>query len=134
MKTAALAADDSLTLKNLKTRKPKKDWMRRAKTRFKILASAYQIISQFESALSVRYPPVFEEFGRKLSAIANLDALKLAKVGCLMSTNFYHKLIVSTLGPFCVSVVIFAVAKFLVVRAKDHVAKQHAPSGPFRSS
>ncbi|GMI20715.1 hypothetical protein TeGR_g3237, partial [Tetraparma gracilis] len=77
----------------------KKHWIERARTKAKILTSFYQIVSQFESVLNVRFPPVFEEFGRLVSKFANLDALNLAKVGCLVQTNFYHKLVLSTMGP-----------------------------------
>ncbi|GMI37858.1 hypothetical protein TeGR_g14131, partial [Tetraparma gracilis] len=107
----------------------KEHWIERARTKVKILTSFYQIVSQFESVLNVRFPPVFEEFGRLVSKFANLDALNLAKVGCLVQTNFYHKLVLSTMGPLCVSVVIGLAALVMKKRAKDHAGKQAAIDG-----
>ncbi|GMI40537.1 hypothetical protein TeGR_g4102 [Tetraparma gracilis] len=109
--------------------KLKKHWIERARTKVKILTSFYQIVSQFESVLNVRFPPVFEEFGRLVSKFANLDALNLTKVGCLVQTNFYHKLVLSTMGPLCVSVVIGLGALVMKKRAKDHEHKQAAIDG-----
>ncbi|GMI20673.1 hypothetical protein TeGR_g13516, partial [Tetraparma gracilis] len=107
----------------------KKHWAARARTKVKILTSFYQIVSQFESVLNVRFPPVFEEFGRLVSKFANLDALNLAKVGCLVKTNFYHKLVLSTMGPLCVSVVIGLGTLVMKKRAKDHAGRQAAVDG-----
>jgi hypothetical protein len=124
-----LAAGDEL---GGTTRQPptlKKHWIERARTKVKILTSFYQIVSQFESVLNVRFPPVFEEFGRLVSKFANLDALNLAKVGCLVQTNFYHKLVLSTMGPLCVSIVIGLGALVMKKRAKDHEHKQAAIDG-----
>ncbi|GMI30328.1 hypothetical protein TeGR_g14640 [Tetraparma gracilis] len=107
----------------------KKHWIERARTKVKILTSFYQIVSQFESILNVRYPKAFEEFGRLVSKFANLDALNLTKVGCLVQTNFYHKLVLSTMGPLCVSVVIGLGALVMKKRAKDHTGTQVAVDG-----
>ena len=127
-KEAKLANNDALAAASMerKKKKPKKDFAKRGKTKFKILASTYQIISQFESVLSVRYPTVFEEFERAVSSFVNLDALKLTKVGCLVHTNFYHKLLLSTLGPLGFSLLIFAVMFAMKARAKTHERKQAA--------
>jgi hypothetical protein len=66
-------------------------WTNRARTKFKILASFYQITSQFESVLNVRFPPIFENFLRAVGGIVNLDVLNLAKVGCFMESNAYQR-------------------------------------------
>ncbi|GMI42890.1 hypothetical protein TeGR_g6250, partial [Tetraparma gracilis] len=87
------------------------------------------IVSQFESVLNVRFPKAFEEFGRLVSKFVNLDALNLTKVGCLVQTNFYHKLVLSTMGPLCVSAVIGLGALVMKKRAKDHEHKQAAING-----
>ena len=57
--------------------KDKKHWWNRMRTKFKILASFFQIVSQFESVLNVRFPVIFEQFGRFVSKFANLDALNI---------------------------------------------------------
>jgi hypothetical protein len=106
-----------------------KHWAERARTKVKILTSFYQIVSQFESVLNVRFPKAFEEFGRLVSKFANLDALNLTKVGCLVQTNFYHKLVFSTMGPMCISVAIGLGALVMKKRAKDHEHKQAAING-----
>ena len=41
----------------------KNSFLNRARTKFKILASFYQIVSQFEHVLQVRFPEVFEVSG-----------------------------------------------------------------------
>ena len=98
-----------------------KSWFQKFRTKFKILTSFYQISSQFESVLNIRFPKAFEEFGRMVSSIANLDALHVAKVGCIVHTDFYTKLLVSTLGPIAVSLVIFlfSLLFYLSTRSKD---------------
>jgi hypothetical protein len=70
-------------LKKLAKRKVKRDErssMNQIRTKSKILTSFYQILSGYESALQIRFPPVFEKFTRWLSSVANLDALQLVKV------------------------------------------------------
>ena len=74
----------------VKMRKDKKNSLNKLRSKFKILASFYQIVSQFESTLSVRFPRVFEEFCRWVSSIANLDFVSVVKVGCVVNTNFYR--------------------------------------------
>jgi hypothetical protein len=78
------------------------------RVKFKILAAYYQIVTQYESVLQIRFPAVFENFARKVSALANLDALKLGRVSCVVSTDFYTKLVFSTAGPLIITFLIFA--------------------------
>jgi NADH:ubiquinone oxidoreductase subunit 6 (subunit J) len=133
LKKAPLADGDDLSASSKKlnaiqrlalVKEDKKHWANRIKTKFKILASFYQIVSQFESILNVRYPASFERFGRLMSKFANLDALNITKMGCIVHTNFYHKLVVSTIGPICASVSIFVIMFVLKVRSKTHEDKQ----------
>jgi len=105
--------------------------LKRARTKFKILASSFQIVSQFESVLSVRFPPAFEQFTRLVSKFVNLDALNLAKVGCVVQTNFYDKLLFSTLAPICISVIILICGRLLMARAKDHARRVRVVDGAF---
>jgi len=86
-------------------------------------------VSQFESVLNVRYPPAFEKFARLVSKFANLDALNLTKLGCLMQTNFYHKLLLSTIAPIGVSMIIFVFTRLMMINAKDHEHKMHVIDG-----
>ena len=82
------------------------NWFNRGRTKLKILLSFYQIVGQFENVLNVRFPPVFEEFTRRISVFANFDALKLINVNCMVPTSFYTKLIVSTLLPILLAILI----------------------------
>ncbi|GMH95865.1 hypothetical protein TrST_g6296 [Triparma strigata] len=78
----------------------------RFRTKFKILTSFYQIVSQYEHVLQIRFPEVFENFGRWVSSLANLDALKLVSFGCLVDTDYHLKLLFSTLTPIIFSLLI----------------------------
>ena len=92
-------------------RRSKKDSILGAiSTKFKILASFFQILSQFENILQIRFPPVFEEFTRWLNSVFNLDALSLVKVGCIVETNFYTRLLVMTITPIALTGIIFLFA------------------------
>ena len=64
-------------------------------------------MSQYEHVLQVRFPPVFEQFGRWVSSVANLDALKLVSFGCIVKTDYHLKLLYSTLTPIILSLLIF---------------------------
>ena len=79
------------------------------KTKGKILAAFWQVVSQYETILVIRFPPVFEKFARWLSSLTNLDALKLVSFSCLKRTNFHWKLVFSTLVPisFMIAVVVW---------------------------
>ncbi|GMI19452.1 hypothetical protein TrCOL_g8292 [Triparma columacea] len=97
-------------LKKLAKRKVKRDErssMNQIRTKSKILTSFYQILSGYESALQIRFPPVFEKFTRWLSSVANLDALQLVKADCLMETSFYTRLLFSTIAPLLLTLLIF---------------------------
>ncbi|GMI16763.1 hypothetical protein TrLO_g12393 [Triparma laevis f. longispina] len=103
----------------------KKDTMfSRFRTKFKILTSFYQIVSQYEHVLEIRFPEVFENFGRWVSSIANLDALKLVQFGCIMKTDYHLKLLFSTLTPIILSfgIVLYYYAKRSRISAEKHEA------------
>lgn len=95
-----------------------------ARTKFKILATFYQTITQFETVLNIRFPKVFEVFTRFLSSIVNVDSLKLGRVGCVIPTTFHTKLLVSTILPLLASAFIFT-CMFVARRLNkdDHIKK-----------
>ncbi|GMH83062.1 hypothetical protein TrST_g8014 [Triparma strigata] len=106
----------------------KDHWFYRARTKAKILLSFSQILTSFEGVLEIRFPTVFEKFTRLLSSTVKLDALQLARIDCIIDTDFYTSLITQTLLPICVSVLIFLgflVAKFANRGARESQA-QHA--------
>jgi hypothetical protein len=106
----------------------KDHWFYRARTKAKILLSFSQILASFEGVLEIRFPPIFEKFIRLLSSTLNLDALQLARIDCIVDTNFYTSLLTQTLLPIFMSVLIFLcflVAKFANRGARESQA-QHA--------
>ena len=50
-------------------RKNRNSIWNRAKTKGKILVACYQIVSQYENILDVRYPALFEDFGRRIESV-----------------------------------------------------------------
>jgi len=69
------------------------DFKRSMKTKFKIMATFFQMISSFEVVLDIRFPKVFETFTRQLSSLVNLDMIQLGRIGCLTDTNYYTTLL-----------------------------------------
>lgn len=56
--------------------------------------------------MEIRFPRLFEQFSRWVSMVANLDALKLFKFGCLVNTTFHARLLFSTLMPIIAAAMI----------------------------
>mgnify|MGYP007000227218 CR=1 len=79
--------------------------------------------------LNVRFPTIFEVFTEAIAASVNLDALKLAKADCLMKTNFYSKLVISTLGPIILSLAILLSSFVLKAHSKSKESKAHINEG-----
>ncbi|GMI02364.1 hypothetical protein TrVE_jg9031 [Triparma verrucosa] len=63
-------------------------WFYRVRTKGKIMLSFSQILTSFEGVLEVRFPSIFENFMRMISSVANLDAIQLARIDCLVSLFF----------------------------------------------
>ena len=103
-------------------RNQKSTFLGKLTTKFKILASFFQILSQFENILQIRFPPIFEDFLRWVGTVLNLDALSLVKVGCIVETNFYTRLLVMTITPLAISAGIFTFAalKQLCVHGEEN--------------
>ena len=93
-------------------------------TKFKILVSMYQVLSQFENILQVRFPPIFENFSRQLGEIFNFDFLSMVKVGCIVDTNFYTRLLVTTITPIVLSLIILAFSRLKMSCAKSEEIKR----------
>jgi hypothetical protein len=81
-------------------RSNKKSRFQRWRTKLKILTAFYQIVTQMEGVLGIRFPPIFENFSRSVSRIANLSFLHVARVDCMMKINFYTTLATMTIAPF----------------------------------
>ena len=69
------------------------------KTKGKILASFYQIVTQFSSTLTVSYPANFRHYQIMISGLCNLDWFSFLEVGCIVGNSFYKTLLVTTLAP-----------------------------------
>ncbi|GMH77019.1 hypothetical protein TL16_g07263 [Triparma laevis f. inornata] len=104
-----------------RARHDNKSWIKRMRTTFKIFSSFYQVTSQFEDTLNVRFPENFENFMRKMKGFVTLDFIKVAKVGCLVEVDFYKKLLVMTLGPIALSVALLLATAILsrLVKTKE---------------
>ena len=101
-------------------------WFNRGRTKAKIMVSFFQIMASFEGILEVRFPPVFEKFTRWISSTVNLDALQLARAGCIMNTNFYSTLLAQTILPIALSLIIFIsflICKLLWGKTKEKRAQ-----------
>ncbi|GMH76479.1 hypothetical protein TrLO_g8185 [Triparma laevis f. longispina] len=94
----------------------------RVKAKGKILTSFYQIVSQYEHVLQVRFPVVFEQFARWVYSVTNLDALKLVSFGCIYKTDYHFKLLFSTLTPIILSLLIFGY--YLIRRSSNRVENE----------
>ncbi|GMI17565.1 hypothetical protein TrLO_g3910 [Triparma laevis f. longispina] len=101
-----------------KMRNDKKNWFKKTRTTIKIFTSFYQVTTQFEDTLSVRFPENFENFARAIKGFITFDFIKIAKVGCIMEVNFYHKLVFMTIGPLVVSLTLALIAFVLTLFAK----------------
>jgi len=80
-------------------RNAKRGKFKKWRTKIKILTSFYQIVTQMEGVLGVRFPPIFEGFTRLMSRFANLSFLHVARVDCMVSINFYTTLASMTVAP-----------------------------------
>ena len=69
------------------------------KTKGKICASFYQIVTQFAGTLEVSFPPIFATWSATFKGIFNLQVFTIFKVGCLMGNSFYKSLLFTTLMP-----------------------------------
>ena len=69
------------------------------RTKLKILTGFYQVTTQMETTLGVRFPAKFEKFSRLCSSIANLSFLQIARIDCVVDINFYSVLMTMTLAP-----------------------------------
>jgi hypothetical protein len=94
------------------------------RTKFKILASYYQIVSQFERIFQIRFPRVFENFSRLIGSLFDLDFLQLGRVGCYVKTTFYSKLVFSTLAPIALTALIFVSMKIRRACTKDRMRRK----------
>jgi hypothetical protein len=107
---AAAAAQDSLSSRSLTASllsNDKSHWTAPFKSKAKILLVTFQIVADSDSTFQVRFPNPFYKFCRYLSTGLNLDFLKFFSVGCVVETNFYHHLLVTTLFPIVIYICIF---------------------------
>ena len=55
--------------------------------------------SQFDSVVNVTYPGVYHQFLDGIASLISLDLGLVVSVGCIATTDFDDRLIISTLGP-----------------------------------
>ncbi|GMH49502.1 hypothetical protein TrVE_jg9591 [Triparma verrucosa] len=83
------------------------------RTKFKILVSFYQVVSQYEQILKVRFPRIFEEWMRQISSFVNLDAVKLGSFDCFVHNDFYVKLVAYTIIPIILTILVVLITTVL---------------------
>eukprot|EP00519_Triparma_laevis_P011672 CAMPEP_0182513664 /NCGR_PEP_ID=MMETSP1321-20130603/34400_1 /TAXON_ID=91990 /ORGANISM="Bolidomonas sp., Strain RCC1657" /LENGTH=700 /DNA_ID=CAMNT_0024720721 /DNA_START=124 /DNA_END=2226 /DNA_ORIENTATION=+ len=83
------------------------------RTKFKILVSYYQVVSQYEQILKVRFPRIFEEWMRQISSFVNLDAVKLGSFDCFVHNDFYVKLVAYTIIPIILTILVVLITTVL---------------------
>ncbi|GMI15398.1 hypothetical protein TrLO_g6728 [Triparma laevis f. longispina] len=120
-----LAAEENVGVEVAKMRNDKKSWFQRMRVGFKIITGFYQVTTQMEDNLNIRFPEVFENFARRIKGVAMLDFLRLAKVGCVVDVNFYTKLVGMTMGPIGVMLILIIVAFCLSRCAKTKDIKRN---------
>ena len=59
------------------------------------------------------------------ASYVTLDFIKIAKVDCIVPTNFYTKLLVMTLGPIMLSLLLALVSSILVATSTTRSAKRN---------
>jgi hypothetical protein len=96
-----------LGLSMYRLRKDKKHWTNRMRAPVKIVASFYQVTTQYGTILVVRFPAVFTNFTRAFSSIFNLDFLNIFSVGCVVEMDYHTRLVIQTLLPLIIYVCIF---------------------------
>ncbi|GMI40345.1 hypothetical protein TrCOL_g12999 [Triparma columacea] len=103
-------------------RNAKKGRIKSLRTKVKILTSFYQVVTQMEGVLGVRFPPVFENFARSVSRFANLSFIHVARVDCMMDVNFYTSLLTMTTAPIAAGLLVvfisFTYTKFARLNAQ----------------
>jgi hypothetical protein len=77
-----------------------------------------------EGVLGIRFPPIFENFARSVSRIANLSFLHVARVDCMMEINFYTTLATMTIAPLVVGLLIALVGFLLFKLTSDPERKR----------
>jgi hypothetical protein len=102
-------------------------WFYRIRTKSKIMLTFLQILTSFETILDIRFPPLFEKVTRFIASTVNVDALKIAKVDCIMEINFHTSLLVQTLFPIALCVLILLIYLISIftcgrndVKKRDH--------------
>ena len=87
-------------------------WIKKYKTKGKILTSFYQIISKLPSTLSNKYPDVYTVFSTAVSSVFDFNAIGLVSVGYFMPSSlysFYGSFLVATVTPIVISLLILVV-------------------------
>ncbi len=108
-----LVAFYSRTMKSIvKNRK-----FRTLRVKVKIVVAFCQIVYQLGPALNIVFPTSFFEY-LNYYAIFQLNLLLIPNVSCMVNTNYYDGLLVSTISPFLFFAVIVVVIQFLVIRAR----------------
>jgi hypothetical protein len=90
---------------------------RTLRVKLKIIIAFIQIIYQLGPALNIVFPVLFISY-LNYYALFQLNFLLIPNVTCIVQTNYYSSLVVSTISPFIFFVVIACVIQFLALRAK----------------
>ena len=92
-----------------KARNEKGSIMYSLRTKLKILASSWQIVGSLQSVLGLKFPAAFSSFISTISAFVNIEVFTLLPIGCLLSTSYHNRLLVSTLTPLGVYAFVFLI-------------------------
>ncbi|GMH79018.1 hypothetical protein TrST_g1172 [Triparma strigata] len=79
----------------------------------KIMLSYFQVVGALSFNFDINFPPLFTMLMSFVSSIVNLEFLNMMPVGCVMTTNYHHTLLVYTAIPFVAGVAMIVAYKML---------------------
>ncbi|GMH72540.1 hypothetical protein TrST_g9858 [Triparma strigata] len=93
------------------------------KTKLKILTSFYQIASGLPRTLALTFPSLYQNFCKVVGIIFNIDAVQIISFNCVVPTNFYTTLLMTTLSPLILAALV-ATLTFFQLRKMDNDEKR----------
>lgn len=89
------------------------------KTKLKILTSFYQIVSGLPKTLALTFPSIYRSFTKVMAIIFNVDALQIISINCVVPTNFYTLLLITTLTPIVLALLVATLTFFQLRKIND---------------
>ena len=88
-------------------------FIKKANTKIKILVSLWQILGGIGATFSIPFPPFYEQAVSTVGGILQIELPSLMPLDCMISTNFYDKLIFKCVWPICAYAALMLLSKIL---------------------